>query len=327
MPSLHMLCYDLGAEDGRLHALFSAAGEPPAVPRVQPNAHPGGSFVVERRKKALTSAGVVLSIVLFVGKLYAAHLTQSIAVLSDALNSLLDILTYTAVHISVLVQHQKPDANHPFGHRRAEPLAGVLIAIFAAGLGVSIIKDGVVGLFSDHVTAYSPAAAAVLLFSIFSKGVLAALYRREAGRGRSPALRASFVDSKNDVLASVIALAGFWLGRPSDEIAGIAIGAWILLAGVRVGLENIGFLMGRAPSEDVLESMRREAFSVPGVMGLHDLRAHYVGDRLHVEMHVDVDASLRVDEAHDIGDAVRRRLEAHRLVDKAFIHIDPWRGE
>lgn len=278
----------------------------------------------EVRRHRLTAAGALSAALLFILKLGAGLATGSIAIISDALNSLFDIFTYTAMHISVRIQNRKPDHNHHFGHRRAEPLAGILIAIFAGILGTTLLKDAVMTLFvPSQPFSFSFAAVVVLLFSIGLKSGLAWLYRKEAETSGSPALRAGYIDSRNDVAASAVALTGFWLGGVSDNIAGGVIGAWILYSGVRVGLENIGYLMGKAPSADVLATLHREALSVSGVLGAHDLRAHYVGDRVHLEIHIDVDERLSAREAHDISVVVQRKLERVKSVQTAFVHIDP----
>lgn len=278
----------------------------------------------EVRRNRLTVTGVVTAVLLFVLKLGAGLSSGSIAVISDALNSLFDIFTYTAMHISVRIQNRQPDDDHHFGHRRAEPLAGLLIAIFAGILGATLLKDALVSLFlPPQPIVFSLMPVVVLLFSIAVKSVLAWLYRGEARSARSPALHAGYIDSRNDVTASTVALIGFWIGGTFDSIAAGIIGGWILYSGVRVGLENIGYLMGKAPSTDVLTTLHREAASVQGVLGAHDLRAHYVGDRVHVEIHIEVDERLSARQAHDIAVIVQYRLERVHSVQTAFVHVDP----
>src|SRR5690606_15121834 len=105
---------------------------------------------------------------------------------------------------------RQPDADHHFGHRRAEPLAGLMVAFFAAILGVSLVKDAVFSLFSEpHRPVFSPGPVVVLLISMLVKGILAVRCRGEALRTRSAAMFAGYVDSRNDVLASGVALLGY----------------------------------------------------------------------------------------------------------------------
>jgi len=238
------------------------------------------------------------------------------ALLSDALNSFLDVFSYSAIHISVSLQDKQADRNHPFGHRRAEPIAGFVIAIFAALLGATIIKDAFLGIFEEHVVIRNIIAVDVMIFSIVSNKIT-------AKKHHSPALEASFVDSRNDVFASLVALLGMLVGGYWDHIAGLLIGIWIIYSGWALGYENLHYLMGRVPPDNIVQSIEKEVLQIPGVKGINDLRAHYVGDVVHVELHIEVDELLNVKDAHEIGIAARDRVEALPLIQKAFIHIDP----
>lgn len=268
------------------------------------------------RKNYLTRIGIGLSVILFGLKLWASILAKSMALLSDALNSFLDVFSYSAIHISVSLQDKQADRNHPFGHRRAEPIAGFVIAIFAALLGATIIKDAFLGIFEEHVVIRNIIAVDVMIFSIVSNKIT-------AKKHHSPALEASFVDSRNDVFASLVALLGMLVGGYWDHIAGLLIGIWIIYSGWALGYENLHYLMGRVPPDNIVQSIEKEVLQIPGVKGINDLRAHYVGDVVHVELHIEVDELLNVKDAHEIGIAARDRVEALPLIQKAFIHIDP----
>lgn len=271
----------------------------------------------------LAVAGVLLSVALFALKLWAGLQSGSVAVLSDALNSFLDVISYSIVYVGIRVQAQEADANHPFGHRRAEPIAGLIIGVLAVILALAIGRDAFFHLRDPHDPAYSGWTAGVLVLAGLAKAIVAVLYYRSWRSSGSPAMRASFVDSRNDVLATVLALSGFRLGGALDAAAGLLIGVWILLSGGRLGAENLRYLMGHAPDEEVLGAIRRAALGVEGVRGLNDVRAHYVGDRIHVEIHIEVDGQIRNRDAHVIGVAVKRAIENVHPVERAFVHIDP----
>lgn len=278
---------------------------------------------VNRQKHVMGKTGVALSLLLFALKTWAGVRSGSAALLSDALNAFLDVVTYTAAYISIRVQDLSPDENHPFGHRRAEPLAGLLFAVFASVLGATVLKDAASGIFTPQEVNRDVFSFGLVAASIAVKGAMAVWYRKGAKATQSPILRASFIDSRNDVLASTVAIVGFGLGGLVDAAAAIVIGGWIIVSGVRVGIENIGFLMGKAPAPAVQQELLEVAGSVDGVLGVHDLRAHYIGDRIHVELHIEVDRRTTLARAHDIGVDVQRRLEALEIVQDAFIHIDP----
>lgn len=274
-------------------------------------------------KQHLSRLGIVLSIVLFLIKLWAGIMSKSIAIISDALNSFLDVFSYSAIHISIMIQEKDPDANHPFGHRRAEPIAGFIIAIFATLLGATIIKDAIVGFFSPQETIISSLAIWVLVFSIVAKTIMTYLYHANWRKTKSAAMQASYVDSRNDIMASLVALIGFTIGGIFDSLAGLIIGIWILYSGILIGLENLGYLMGQAPSEKMLQEIEGQAMKIEGVLGINNIVAHYVGDVVHAEVHVVVSEDLTLKQAHDLGVLVRKKLEELDDLQRAFVHIDP----
>jgi len=278
---------------------------------------------IGREKQLMGAAGVALSLFLFGLKGWAALRSGSAAILSDALNAFLDVLTYSVAYISMRVHERHPDEDHPFGHRRAEPLAGLLFAVFASALGATVLRDALRSLLAPGPVQHDPLSVGLVLAGIATKGAMAVWYFRAATQTKSPALRASFVDSRNDVLASFLALLGLWAGGRVDGIAALAIGAWIVVSGIRVGLENVAYLMGQAPPAHVQAEIVAAARAVPGVRGVHDVRAHFVGDLVHVQLHVELDKDLSLLQAHAIGDQVRQAVEAVELVQKAFIHLDP----
>jgi cation diffusion facilitator family transporter len=278
-----------------------------------------------RLKQRLSRIAVIISITLLGLKLWAWSVSHSLAILSDTLNSLLDVFSYTTVAFSMRIQDQAPDASHPFGHRRAEPLAGMLIAIVAALLGFNLAKDGVLALIAPSETTLTPTAIYIMVIAIAAKIGLVIAYDKTWKITASPAIYASMVDSRNDILMSCAALFGFLYGGIWDASAALIIGLWVMWSGVRIGLDNMDYLMGKTASTEYIDKLRRIALSVPGVLGTNDIRAHYVGDQLHVELHAEVSAEIGIVDGHLIEVALRDRLEALDEVGHAFIHLDPVR--
>ena len=143
----------------------------------------------------------------------------------------------------------------------------------------------------------------------------------------SPALLASSIDSRNDVYISSTALVGVGCGlfgyAQMDDIAATLISFWIIYSGYKIGIQNIDYLMGRQPEDCIMEEIKKKARTVSGVMGIHDVRAHYVGNYIHVEIHISLDQSSTLTKAHAIGKDVQRAVEAIESIHKAFVHIDP----
>ncbi|MEM3374000.1 MAG: cation diffusion facilitator family transporter [Candidatus Woesearchaeota archaeon] len=274
-----------------------------------------------------TIIGVFLNIILFIAKIIVGLLSNSLAVLSDAFNSLGDIISYTGIFIAVKIGHKKADEDHPFGHSRAEPIAGFVVSIFTFLLAFEIFRNAIISFFIKKTYSYEIYAILVLVFTIIVKGFMSYYYKKVGEKENSPALRAGSVDSRNDVLVSFIALIGV-LGtiikiNVLDSISALIISLYIFYSGYKIAKENIDYLMGKSAPIENIKEIERIAKKVKGVISIHDLRAHYVGNFLHLEIHIVVNENLSTRESHRIGKEVQYKLERLPYVDRAFIHIDP----
>ena len=264
---------------------------------------------------------------LFTIKLWVALLSGSIALLSDSFNSLLDTIASIAIFICVKISDKEADEGHPFGHSRAEPIAGIMVAIFAGILGFEIIKTSIERIIvGDHVTV-TTAALVVPLITIVLKGYMAWYFKKVGERVKSPGIIASSVDSLCDVLVSFVVVVGLvgvsWGYEYVDAIVGFVVSIWIIYTGYRIGMENIDYLMGKAPPDELLQQIKSAAVSVKGVLATNTIKAHYVGPFIHVEIHVEVPKDISTYESHRIGNEVEKAIERIDSIEKAFVHIDP----
>lgn len=280
-----------------------------------------------KRSVRITIIGVVFNTILFSMKLSGWRLSNSLALVSDAINSLLDIFASVAIFFAVRIALRKADADHPFGHHRAEPIAGLIVAILAAILGFEIIKNAFEGFFIEKDLRVNLLIFIIVIATIAVKLYLYILFRLEGKKVRSPALLASSVDHRNDILVSFSVLVGnlaAYIGYSVfDSIVALCIGGFIVYSGFRIGMENVDFLMGKVPPAEVMEKLKQSALSVEGVKNIHDVRAHYIGDIIQAEIHIEVDKSLRTEESHRIARSVQDQLEGEEVVDYAFVHVDP----
>lgn len=271
--------------------------------------------------------GLIGNIFLFICKISIGLMTNSLAVISDAVNSFTDIIASFAISWSVKISQQKPDKDHPFGHSRAEPIAAFVVSLFMAIAAFEILKAGVMRFFINQEVLFSKLAVGVLLLSVFVK-IGMYLYLKNAARlTKSCALEATATDCINDVWASSIALVGVvgvYLNYPAlDSFVAVLIAFWIGYSAYQIGSENIDYLMGRAPSQKIIEKCKKAALQVEGVKNAHDILAHYVGTIIHVEIHIEVKSSLSTQESHKIGKDVQNALLKQELIKQVFVHIDP----
>lgn len=277
--------------------------------------------------KKATIINLVTNIFLFIIKLVAGLMSNSIAILSDAINSFTDIVTSFAVMYTVKLARKKPDSNHPFGHHRAEPIAGLIIAVFASILGFEIMRSSFVRFFNKEPITLGYVAFGVTITAVIIK-ILLTLYLKYVGKThRSPALIAAGIDSRNDVLSSfvvLIGITGYYFGITYlDAVAGIFIGLYIIKSGFDIGRENVDYLMGKSPEKEYYRKLWKLGESVPGVIDVHELKIHYVGNYFHAEIHIEVEGDISTFESHGIAEKVQKKIESLKDVDRVFVHVDP----
>ncbi len=282
---------------------------------------------LQRAQNIAIGMGIFGNLLLFVGKISIGLLFNSVAIVSDSLNSFTDIIASLIVRVSIRSSHKDADPQHPYGHERAQPIAALVVAIFTGIVGFQIIVQSVTRLLTGQQM--KKGILPILLVSgvMVIKLGMHLYVRSVASRTRSMALQASATDHRNDVLISGVVLTGVVIvnmGFPVfDSVIAILVGVWIIGAGFSISRDNIKFLMGESPSRELLQKVLDKARSVEGVIALNDVFAHYVGTAIQIEVHINVRKSLNVEEAHAIGKRVQHELEGMEEISRAFIHIDP----
>ncbi len=277
--------------------------------------------------KRATNLTMMANIFLAIIKTYAGILSNSIAVISDAVNSLTDIISTGAIMYSVRISLKKPDDDHQFGHNAAQPLAVFLVALFTGVVGINLIETSIGRIISPERTNISILVYIILFTTIIVKFSLMT-YQRTVGKDfNSPAVRATAIDSRNDVLVSslsIIAIFGIQLGlKYIDGIAGIIIAFFVLRSSYQISKENIDYLMGRAADKNLILEIANTALKIEGVLGINELKSHYVGNKFHVEIHIDVDKNVSTEASHNIGKKVQFAISGLPEINKVFVHIDP----
>lgn len=278
--------------------------------------------------KRAANLSLAANIFLFIIKTIAGIISNSIAVISDAINSLTDIVSSAAIMYSVKVSLKKPDDDHQFGHNAAQPIAVFVIALFTAIVAINLIQASISRILNPNERHEINALVYSILIVTIAVKLIMSRYQSKVGKTyRSPGLKASAVDSLNDVLASslsIVGVIGVQIGLPYvDGIAGILISFFILKSGYEIAKENIDYLMGKAADDQLILELANRAMNIEGVIGMNDLRSHYVGNKFHIEIHIEVDKHMTTEHSHEVGKEVQQALESIEEIQKAFVHIDP----
>ncbi len=259
-------------------------------------------------------------------KLAVGFLYSSIALISDGVHSLSDVVTSVIGYAGIRISSKPPDRGHPFGHARFEPLVAFLIGEALLVVAYEIGRDSLYRIIEGGAISVNVLMLGVTVLSILAKEVM---FRYSVHIGRklnSQILIADAYHHRSDSLSSVAVLIGLGLQRlgfsRGDALAGLVVAGFLVKVSFEIILENVGYLTGQAPPFEVCEEIRNRALIVPNVLGVHDLRAHYVGNKLHVELHIEVPPELSLKEAHDVSHEVKKLIEELPEVEVAFVHVD-----
>ena len=296
--------------------------------RVLPEgSNPSHPQVRRRCGLAAGGIGVALNLTLFLGKLCAGALTGAISVTADAFNNLSDAAGSVVTLAGFRMAGRRADAEHPFGHGRAEYLAGLAVSLLILLVGVELGRESAGKILQPSEPLLTPLAAGVLTVSILVK-LWMGWFNAELGkRADSAALRAAALDARTDVLATSAVLGGLAVSRLTrlnlDGWLGLAVAAFILRAGWSAAKDTIDPLLGAQPDPAMVADIESLILSHPPVLGIHDLIIHDYGPgRRMMSVHAEVPAASGLVEVHHVIDHIERELE-ERFGLEAVIHLDP----
>lgn len=285
-----------------------------------------------RRQRPPGTKGLIFALgcyaLLFAVQLTAYFTTHVLVLLAQSFETLSDVLISTFLLVVTVLSMKPADEEHAFGHERAQNVAAVMSAtILIAFFAVEAIRNGIEGLLKPPKTIHHGwVAILVTIFGMIIVAVPILVIMRE--KSRTATTRAQFVSLARDEFAYGIGLVAVIMTVNgvswADPVGSIFVGCMILLGAVYLLKENITYLVGKAPEEEILNELRGKAKSVPGVIGVHRLKAEYIGPtRLHVDMHVTVDPETNLKDANRIATSVRRKIEPITGGDHGEVHVDP----
>ncbi len=271
--------------------------------------------------------GIAGNVLLFCAKLVVGILSNSVSVMADALNNLMDASSSIVTLIGFRLSEKPADKHHPFGHARIEYLSGMAVAVLILLVGFELGKGSVEKLLEPQPTLFSAALVVVMLISAGVKLWMAAFNRRVGQHIGSATLAAAAADSRNDVVTTLAvlaaAVAGHLLKVELDGWVGLAVAAFILYSGVVSLKETADPLLGEAASGELTAAVAARLHSCEQVLGVHDLIVHDYGPgRRFASVHVEMDRRLDAMIAHEIIDDLEREFEEDDHI-QMVIHYDP----
>lgn len=288
--------------------------------------------VAERARAAARSTwvSVGVNVVLSSAQIVAGVLTKSQGLIADGIHSLSDLVADFVVLLANHFSQKDADEDHPYGHQRYETAASLMLGMLLLAVGAGMLWSAVAKLQTPeliaqvHITALWVACGALLTKELLFRYMLAV-----AKRVKSSMLVANAWHARSDAASSLvvgIGIVGNLLGYPIlDPIAAAIVGFMVARMGWSFGWDAMHDLMDRAVDDAEVQAIKATLIETPGVSGVHDVRTRKMGDMIVVDAHLEVQATLSVEQGHDIAVLARQRVMQRHRVLNLMTHIDPYK--
>jgi cation diffusion facilitator family transporter len=282
-----------------------------------------------KRVQTLAIGSIAVGLLVLALKYLAWHLTGSVALLSDAIESIVNVATAIVALAAIRFAAQPADANHPYGHHKAEYMSAVAEGALIIVAALAIFHEAYSTLFAPRIVDAPWVGLAVNGLASAINAVWCWVLIRQGRKRKSPALVADGKHLFADVVSSAGVFAGVSLAALTgyvilDPILAGLVGLNVLWSGWRVMKESVGGLLDEAvPEEDLARIRAIIAAHADGAIEAHDLRTRHAGRMTFVDFHLVVKGTMSVTEAHDICDRLERALKAEVQDALISIHVEP----
>ncbi|MBI3195063.1 MAG: cation transporter [Ignavibacteriae bacterium] len=274
--------------------------------------------------------GILVNAVLAAVKGITGIFGNSYALVADAIESSLDVFSSAIVWGGLKISTLPADADHPYGHGKAEPLAGALVSIGLLAGAVIIIIQSVNEIITPH-HAPAPFTLIVLVIVILTKEILFRFVIRVGKEVNSTAVKGDAWHHRSDAITSAAAFIGITVAliggdgyESADDYAALFVSIIIAINAYRIFRPALNEIMDAAPQPEIENRVREIAGNVEGVMWLEKCHVRKMGFDIFVDLHVTVDANITVHEGHEVARRVKAsiRQSNQRIID-VLIHIEP----
>ncbi len=283
-----------------------------------------------RTKSGAAGLSIASNALLIALKLAAGAITGSIAIVTEAVHSLIDLVASVIAFISVRKADEPADADHPYGHEKVESLAatieGMLILV---GAGI-IVYEATHRLVIGAQVETLGVGMAVMGFSVIANLGVSTVLSRQAKAHESPALEGDAAHLRTDALTSAGVLVGLALVQITgdaafDSITALVVASAIVTAGIRIIRRSSGVLIDEALPAAEMDKIEEAiaAARTPEVAGYHKLRARRAGSRRHIDLHVQYRTGTSLERAHELAHQMHEAIEAEIPGAEVLIHAEP----
>ncbi len=272
--------------------------------------------------------GIVLNILLAAAKIVVGILSGVLSILADGINNLSDCGNNVVALVGIRLANKPADKDHPFGHRRIEYVASLVVGIVVIIAAIELMVEGIGNIISPEESKFSWWTIGVLSLSIIVKLWMSFFNKANGKKYNLELLLATATDSIMDVCATagvlVSVLITKWTGFVYlDGIVSVVVALLICFGGYSVIKQTLNHILGEAPDTKLVKQIYDRIRCYDGVVGIHDLNVHNYGPgKYYASVHVEVDRNVDVMVSHELVDTIERDFAENTNI-TLVIHMDP----
>lgn len=271
--------------------------------------------MISREKTIIRTSvvGIVVNILLAAFKAAVGLLSNSIAVVLDAVNNMTDALSSIITIIGAKVAGKKPDKKHPLGHGRSEYISALIVAAIVMYAGITSLTESVKKIIEPQTPAYSRVSLIIIAVAVLAKVFLGRYVRKKGQETNSGALVASGTDALSDAALSfaVLLTALFYTvkGISLEAYVGVVISGFIIKAGIEMISDTVSDILGRRTDVETSRKIKEIIVREPRVLGAYDLFVHNYGpEREYASVHVELPAAMTVDQVDVLTRSINEKV-------------------
>lgn len=270
--------------------------------------------------------GVISNAILTIIKFVIGVLSNSVSIMADAINNMSDMASCVFTIVGFKLSGKKPDHDHPYGYARYEYVFGFVISIFMIIIGLLFIKESIIKIINPEELVINIYTYIVLSLAIIIKITQMIVYLDFSKSINSNALKASAIDTRNDILSTSAILISMIVMNiykiNIDGYIGLIVSLFVIYSSIKVMKETLDPIIGTIPSKEQVDDIKKKLLSYDCVLGIHDLTIHNYGvGNDFIIVHIEVDSKMSIIDAHDLLDDIENDFKANGI--NLTIHMDP----
>ena len=282
----------------------------------------------DRLRRRATFASIGVAAILIIAKLFAYLETDSVAVLTSLFDSTFDLVASIITAYGVASALRPPDQRHRYGHGKAEPLAALAQGVFIIGSSVVLAYEAASRFYHPQDIANDNVGYAVMGLAVALTIGLVFFQNHVVGKTKSSAVGADQLHYLGDLVINLAVIAALGLHHLTgyywfDPVFALAIAAGLLVPAFHILKQAMIALMDAELPQPMRDKIRDIVLRQPGVRGVHDMRTRSDSDHIFIELHVEMDGSITLREAHDLTEKIYAAIGAEIPNADILVHQDP----